>query len=94
MILGCTHETAGYVGRVLMYRNPWSFAAFIVQISKKSSLPPPLSFLVQGLMMMGYISLHNTSARLLLRGHLRNPFSDVGGDIQPTPAHAKTRTTN
>ncbi|KAJ0416693.1 RTA1 like protein-domain-containing protein [Aspergillus carlsbadensis] len=32
MVLGCTHETAGYIGRVLMYRDPWSFAAFIVQI--------------------------------------------------------------
>ncbi|KAL2810351.1 hypothetical protein BJX63DRAFT_402413 [Aspergillus granulosus] len=32
MILGCAHETAGYIGRVLMYHNPWSFAAFILQI--------------------------------------------------------------
>ncbi|KAJ5372862.1 RTA1 like protein-domain-containing protein [Penicillium concentricum] len=32
MILGCTHEIAGYIGRVLMYYNPWSFVAFILQI--------------------------------------------------------------
>jgi hypothetical protein len=80
MILGCTHETAGYVGRVLMYKDPWSFAAFIVQISNPpSTLPAPFYFVVHGLMVMGYISLHHTSARLLLRRHLRDPFSDVSG---------------
>lgn len=34
MILGCAHETTGYIGRVLMYYNPWSFVAFIIQISE------------------------------------------------------------
>jgi hypothetical protein len=33
MILGCTHEVVGYIGRVLLYKNPWNFGAFIAQIS-------------------------------------------------------------
>ncbi|KAI8677821.1 hypothetical protein NCS55_00500100 [Fusarium keratoplasticum] len=32
MILSCTHEVAGYVGRILLYKNPWSFGPFITQI--------------------------------------------------------------
>lgn len=40
MILGCINETAGYIGRVLMYYNPWSFAAFILQISIISPSAP------------------------------------------------------
>lgn len=34
MILGSTHEVAGYVGRIILYINPWSFVAFIIQISR------------------------------------------------------------
>lgn len=33
MILGCLHEVIGYVGRIVMWNNPWSFAGFIIQIS-------------------------------------------------------------
>lgn len=33
MILGCLHEVTGYVGRIIMWNNPWSFAGFIIQIS-------------------------------------------------------------
>ncbi|KAJ2977360.1 hypothetical protein NQ176_g4415 [Zarea fungicola] len=32
MILGCLHEVTGYVGRIIMWNNPWSFAGFIIQI--------------------------------------------------------------
>ncbi|KAI9172719.1 Efflux pump himE [Paramyrothecium foliicola] len=32
MILSCTHEVAGYVARILLYMDPWSFGAFITQI--------------------------------------------------------------
>jgi hypothetical protein len=33
LILSCTHEVAGYIARIFLYINPWSFAAFITQIS-------------------------------------------------------------
>ncbi|KAF3076038.1 Sphingoid long-chain base transporter RSB1 [Trichoderma lentiforme] len=32
LILSCLHEITGYVGRIIMWNNPWSFAGFIIQI--------------------------------------------------------------
>ncbi|KAM0562070.1 hypothetical protein ACHAPJ_002514 [Fusarium lateritium] len=32
MLLGCMSEVIGYVGRVMMYYNPFSFNAFMIQI--------------------------------------------------------------
>ncbi|KAK5991948.1 Efflux pump himE [Cladobotryum mycophilum] len=32
LILSCLHEVAGYIGRIILYKNPWSFVGFIVQI--------------------------------------------------------------
>ncbi|KAF4948037.1 hypothetical protein FGADI_9928 [Fusarium gaditjirri] len=32
LILSCTHEVGGYIGRILLYQNPWSFVAFMTQI--------------------------------------------------------------
>lgn len=32
MIQGCFSEMIGYVGRIILYKNPFSFAGFIVQI--------------------------------------------------------------
>ena len=32
MILGCLTEILGYVGRVLMWKNPWEKPGFIMQI--------------------------------------------------------------
>lgn len=39
MILGCTEAIAGYVGRILLYRNPFSFAGFMLQIVCITSAP-------------------------------------------------------
>ncbi|KAI9147645.1 Efflux pump himE [Paramyrothecium foliicola] len=39
MILGCTEGIIGYVGRILMYHNPFSFAAFMMQIVCITSAP-------------------------------------------------------
>ncbi len=41
MIVGTTNAVVGYIGRVLMYWNPFSFAAFMIQIS----LYPPFVIL-------------------------------------------------
>jgi hypothetical protein len=38
MLLGCISEIVGYVGRIMMWYNPFSFNAFMIQIGK------PLSF--------------------------------------------------
>lgn len=32
MMLGCACEMIGYGGRILMWQDPWSFEAFIMQI--------------------------------------------------------------
>lgn len=34
MILGCVCEILGYVGRIMMWQNPWASAGFIMQIGK------------------------------------------------------------
>lgn len=34
MLLGCVAEIIGYVGRILLNHNPYSFVAFMIQISK------------------------------------------------------------
>lgn len=32
MILGCLAEIVGYIGRIILHGNPWSFAGFMIQI--------------------------------------------------------------
>lgn len=34
MLMGCLSEVIGYVGRVMMYNNPFSFNAFMIQIGE------------------------------------------------------------
>lgn len=34
MLLGCFTEALGYVGRILMWQNPWNDAGFTMQIGK------------------------------------------------------------
>ena len=34
MTAGCVAEIIGYVGRILLYQNPFSFNGFLMQISK------------------------------------------------------------
>lgn len=31
LLLGCVSAVGGYIGRILLFYNPWSFAAFMVQ---------------------------------------------------------------
>lgn len=31
MLIGCVSAVVGYIGRLLMYQNPWNFAAFMIQ---------------------------------------------------------------
>ena len=37
MIVGAVNAIIGYVGRVMMYYNPFNFAAFMLQISESGS---------------------------------------------------------
>ncbi|KFA68505.1 hypothetical protein S40285_05382 [Stachybotrys chlorohalonatus IBT 40285] len=39
MAIGCSYIIIGYVGRIMLYYNPWSFTAFILQIICVSSGP-------------------------------------------------------
>lgn len=38
MVLGCLNAIAGYVGRIIMYNNPFDFSGFMLQIGE-SPLP-------------------------------------------------------
>lgn len=35
MTLGCLNAIAGYVGRIMLYNNPFNFSGFMLQISKE-----------------------------------------------------------
>ena len=37
MIIGCLDEIIGYVGRILLHSNPFSFNGFLIQIGKATS---------------------------------------------------------
>ena len=36
MLLGCLTEILGYLGRILMWQNPWNDAGFIIQIGERT----------------------------------------------------------
>ena len=36
MVAGCVLEIVGYVGRIMLYDNPFGFGSFLMQISKLS----------------------------------------------------------
>jgi len=38
MVLGCLDEMMGYVGRMILNGNPFSFAGFLMQIGERLSL--------------------------------------------------------
>jgi hypothetical protein len=47
MQLGCISEIIGYIGRIMLYNNPWSFIGFMIQIGKCFfSLHTPLDLVV------------------------------------------------
>lgn len=67
MNLGCVHEIIGYIGRIKLHYNPWSFVPFIIQISK------PFSMYSLGRFCIDYVDSHNyTSTSLLLCCHLHH----------------------
>jgi hypothetical protein len=35
--LGCLSEICGYAGRIIMWRNPWDFSGFMLQIGMSPS---------------------------------------------------------
>lgn len=39
MILGCISETIGYVGRLLLWKNPFSFPGFMLQVTCVAGAP-------------------------------------------------------
>lgn len=67
MLMGCVAEIAGYIGRIMLYYNPFSFNGFMVQIGKSNYLP--YLFLFSELTVF---SLSDHRSRLLYRLHLRN----------------------
>jgi hypothetical protein len=44
MIVGCVDEIIGYVGRIMLHSNPFSFAAFVIQIGENTGLYERCSF--------------------------------------------------
>ena len=45
MLVGVVNAIIGYVGRVLMYYNPFNFSAFMLQISRLPLFPSAPAFL-------------------------------------------------
>lgn len=37
MIAGCIDEIIGYIGRIMLYENPWNHSGFIMQIGELSA---------------------------------------------------------
>lgn len=66
MLAGGINAVLGYVGRLLMYQNPFNFTAFMIQISKSL-------FLRRRGRANTFSSLRDHRARVLLRRHLHNP---------------------
>lgn len=71
LILSCTHEVAGYVARILLWVNPWSFGAFITQISKRLLAP------WRKIMVLTMCSCYHSGIRLLLCGNLCHSWPKV-----------------
>lgn len=63
--LGCVDEIIGYLGRILLYNNPWNNAGFIMQIGKSR-----ISFRSNRVSVLTLSSLHHDRACLLLGRHL------------------------
>ena len=63
MQLGCICEILGYIGRLMLYHNPFSFNAFLLQICKLARFPPPTSRLTIS-------RLHHLCSSVLLWCHL------------------------
>jgi hypothetical protein len=40
MAIGCMDEIIGYVGRIMLSKNPFSFPAFVIQTGKKETFIP------------------------------------------------------
>ena len=40
MVLGCIDEIIGYVGRILLWNNPWNHSGFIIQIGEETDHAP------------------------------------------------------
>lgn len=49
MVLGCSSEIIGYIGRVMMWINPFSFTAFMIQIGMQSLFDPRAEILISPL---------------------------------------------
>lgn len=38
MLLGCASEIIGYIGRIMLWNNPFSFDAFMIDIGKLKTI--------------------------------------------------------
>lgn len=82
MIFGCVAEIAGYIGRIMLYDDPFSWVGFMIQISASPFLFPH-PFTPQGnLLTLCLPSLFDHCPRLLHGIHLRHPVQD---DPLPRP---------
>lgn len=72
MLLGCICAVGGYIGRVMMYYNPWSFAAFMLQTRKFDRPKSPSGGGMLACLLVGFRSWYRRRPCLLLCRHLRN----------------------
>lgn len=50
--MGCLVEIGGYIGRVIMYGNPFDFIGFMTQIGKVLSRSSPSDNVLTGLVLI------------------------------------------
>ncbi len=48
MVIGCIDEILGYAGRIMLNKNPFSFAAFIIQVGKATHSSPTPAVKTEG----------------------------------------------
>ena len=83
MLVGGANAIVGYVGRVMLHYNPFSFVAFMIQISECGGQFPRDRQHGHVTNQPYFPSLRHKRTRLLLRGHLRHSFHGVSPFSSP-----------
>lgn len=82
MILGCLDEILGYVGRIILYQNPWNHSGFIMQIGtclKSAGHDSEIA--------TTYLTAHSVDHHwscILQRSNIRSPISNVSPPTRPS----------
>jgi hypothetical protein len=71
-VVGCLSAILGYIGRVMLYYNPFNFPAFMLQISTCNTMPGMQALLFSSRLTGFMGSVRNNRSTLLLCRYLRH----------------------